>query len=194
MEMITKLSVNHERFKPIMRLNIENESLDDIRNTLSCISPELRKHIYVLIRRVFSTCSYTPSKLNSFTQNISLQDFYKTSKELGFKNFKNRNLFSSCEACGDLNTIHILHDLSIYKCVNDINFEGSKIGFLKGNGAVEYGYSKLYKWYEASDFTNDKTCCECSKSATCLGGCILHNLKTGRRNCSTIEHIISGYI
>ncbi|MCI5675505.1 MAG: hypothetical protein SOZ40_04185 [Ezakiella sp.] len=30
--------------------------------------------------------------------------------------------------------------------------------------------------------------------ASCMGGCILHKRRTGRRNCSSIEHILGGYL
>ena len=190
MECLASVSHSNAEFKAIMRINIENESVEDVVTTLKAVNKKYRNDIHVLIRRVFNTCMYTTTS----KKDCSIQKYYEAANSLGYKSFKNRNLFSSCESCGDLNTVHILPDLSIYKCVNDLNYKGSKIGKLTDEGEMILDSKNLQMWYESANFFSDPKCSRCEKSASSMGGCILHKRRTGRRNCSSIEHILGGYL
>lgn len=64
----------------------------------------------------------------------------------------------------------------------------------KGRCFLEMDIKKLSNWFKAANFFEDINCKNCKKMPACMGGCILHKLKSGKRNCTGIENMISGYI
>ena len=189
MEMLAECSKLSDKFKPILRINVEDESCEEISQILNRINPVYRTRIYVLIRKIFNTNYYT-----TCNNGIKLYDYYDVAKKMGYKSFQNKNIFTSCEACGDLNNLQILPDLSVYKCVNDLNYDKAKIGRLKESGDLKLNIKNIVDWYNSANFFDNESCKKCNKAASCLGGCILYNSKTGKRNCSSIDHITSGYL
>lgn len=179
-----------DNFTLLIRFNLNNTSIEEVGDTLSKFKSDNRKKIHLLFRPVFNTNEYIISNSNTYDD---LDKFNKMGVELGYKVYKNRRLFLSCEACGDINFFHFLPDLSIWKCINDFSFDTARIGTMLSDGNVEWDTDKIYKWFEYSNFLNDEKCNNCSISPDCLGGCIKNYAVTKKRSCGSCKSLSSAF-
>lgn len=174
----------------LVRFNLNNTSLKDVENTLSLFEPNIRKYISLLFRPVYETKRYHESNSNRYDE---LNRFNELGHQMGFVIYKNRRTYLSCEACGDTNVIHILPDLSLWKCVNDLSFKEAKMGYLTEDGEAEWDAERVLAWYRYADFLQDEKCRGCSMSPDCLGGCIRNHILTGKHRCGSLAALSSPY-
>lgn len=179
---------NNEHFTLLIRFNLNNTSTEDIKSTLEEFRLENRRKISLLFRPVFNTNDYVISNYNTYDD---LDKFNELGVELGFNIYKNRRVFLSCEACGDMNFFHVLPDLSLWKCINDLSFNEAHIGNMLNDGNVEWNFAKIYNWFEYSDFLSDDKCNKCSIAPDCLGGCIKNYALTKNRKCGSCKSLSS---
>ena len=174
----------NQNLKLLIRFNLNNTSLSDVEKTLSLFEPRIRKNISLMFRPVFETAKYHVKNSNYRNE---LDPFNQLGHNMGFAIYKNMRTYLACESCGDTNVIHVLPDLSLWKCINDLSCNEAKMGFLSEDGKAVWDVSNVLKWYHYSDFLKDEKCKGCSISPDCLGGCLLYYIKTGNHRCSSIE-------
>lgn len=174
----------------ILRVNLNNNFIDEIVDTLDLIEKRIRNKVSLVLRPIYNTNSYNCYNNNKFEE---INKYYKIAKEMGFKVMKNRYYYRSCEACGDENFFYIAPDLSLWKCVNNFDIKEANIGFIDNLGDININAERLLKWYKASDCFRDNKCLKCKKLPDCLGGCILFNVKNGIRKCSPFELVSLPY-
>lgn len=180
----------NQNLRLLVRFNLNNTSIEDVEKTLSLFEPGIRKYISLLFRPVYETKQYHESNNNRYDE---LNLFNKLGHCMGFVIYKNRRTYLSCEACGDTNVIHILPDLSLWKCVNDLSFEEAKMGYLTEDGEAEWDANRVITWYQHADFLQDEKCRGCSMSPDCLGGCIRNHILTGKHRCGSLKALSSPY-
>lgn len=181
---VVKRTKDIPEFKTTIRMNLNNVSVQEARQTLEFIPAKYRSYINLIFRPIFNTRTYCGDNKNSTTD---LREFYKMGKELGFRSLKNKRFLSSCEACGDINSYHVLPDLSLWKCVNNLTRTEPKIGQIQKDGSVIWNQTNIINWWEAADFSTDPRCQNCRQAPDCMGGCILFNALHGKRKCTPLE-------
>lgn len=174
----------------LVRFNLNSTSIADVEKTLLLFEPDIRKYISLLFRPVYQTKEYHEVNRTHYDE---LDLFNQLGHRMGFVIYKNRRTYLSCEACGDTNVIHILPDLSLWKCVNDLTFKEARMGQLSENGDAEWNANRVLEWYRNADFLQDEKCRGCSMSPDCLGGCIRNYILTGRHRCGSLEALSSPY-
>ena len=189
-EMAARLLINEPSVTLLVRFNLNNTTVKEVNQSLNRIDKRYRHRISLLFRTVFNTASYHE---NNTTSVDSLDIFNELGHQLGYKIYKNHRTFSSCEACSDWNFMHILPDMSLWKCVNNLNVQEACIGSLSGDGSLVLNTNNILNWYKCSDFFMDKKCQNCSLAPDCLGGCIMYNLRNGKRKCASLVAMSSIY-
>ena len=181
--MISSLDLKNKKFKFIVRINLNNTDVETVKNDLQKINN--RNNVYLLIRAIYNTHAYTQNNINNVNE---LKKFYDMSTELGFKILKERYQFQTCEACGDEKVFHLMPDLSMWKCINDLNYTKAKIGVLNSDGNPELIPENIVFWHKncISGFT-DKECIDCKMLPDCLGGCPLYKCKNKNKSCRTFD-------
>ena len=176
--------------KLLVRFNLNNTSLRDVEETLALFDPKIRSSISLLFRPVFETSKYHVKNSNYHSE---LDSFNCLGHNMGFVIHKNMRTYLACESCGDTNVIHILPDLSLWKCINDLSFDKARIGYLNEDGSAVWDTNGVLEWYRYSNFLQDEKCRGCSISPDCLGGCLLNYIKTGKHRCGDIEELSSPF-
>lgn len=174
----------------LVRFNLNNTSSEQVSEVLSLIDITKRGVISLMFRTVFSTNHY---RQTNTTKNEEIEQYNALGSSLGYRIYKNQRPFSSCEACSDWNFMHILPDLSLWKCVVAMNEETSCIGRINEDGTLLLNSSKILDWYKAADFFNDEKCSGCSMAPDCMGGCIAYKINTGKRKCGAAFSLASAY-
>lgn len=182
--------VKNPSLRLLIRFNLNNTSLEDVEKTLILFDSEIRQYISLLFRPVYETKKYHEVNYNGYDE---LDLFNQLGHHLGFSIYKNRRTYLPCEACGDTNVIHVLPDLSLWKCVNDFSFEAAKMGYLKDDGEAKWDTDRVLAWYQYADFLKDEKCKNCSMSPDCLGGCIRNCILTGKHKCGSLQALSSPY-
>lgn len=187
-EKINKLipiSKDYEKFKFVLRINLNNTTVDKVKTTLECIEKENRKYVHLLIRAIYNTHAYNEKNSNNVN---ALKEYFDLGMQLGFPVLKEKYNYQTCEACADRKFFYLMPDLSIWKCINDIGYENCKIGNLTDNGEVELIPENIVDWYNScmSAFS-DPECIKCKLLPDCLGGCPLHKCKNHKKSCRTFD-------
>ena len=190
LKLAANLTKHDSEFKVILRFNLLNNTPKEIEEILQEFDENIRPKINILFRAVFNTDCFDTKNSNS---NSNIKEFYEVAKKMGFQILQNKRFFSYCESCGDLNTLHILPDLSLWKCINDLNFEKACIGKLNEDGKIIWNTENILNWYKHANFSLDEECKKCSLSADCLGGCILYKAKFGKKHCEEIHSLSDSY-
>ncbi len=193
-EVINNIIYNYiieDRIKFILRINLNNNSVEDIKNSLNLINYELREKIDLVIRPIYNTDMYTKNNKNDFNE---IKEFYDVAVSLGYKIMKNNYYFRSCEACGDENFFYLTPDLKVWKCINNMHFEGANIGRINSLGEYIIDIDKISNWYKAADCFSDSNCKNCKLLPDCLGGCILYKMINGNRKCSHFDLVSLPYL
>ncbi|MGV8050028.1 MAG: radical SAM protein [Anaerolineaceae bacterium] len=175
----------------ILRINLYNNTAEEISDTLKCVDPQIRGKIEVLLRPVYSTEGYSCNNLNNVGD---LKAFYVEAKKLGFMIMQTKHPFRSCESCGDENTQIIAPDMGVWKCINAMSVTEAKIGSISSDGVFLLDAKAVVAWYKASDCFSDVKCRNCSLLPDCFGGCILTNLKAKSRKCTPFESVGLRYL
>lgn len=166
--------------KLILRLNLKDVSVEEVRKTLEEFVIEDRKYISLLFRPIYETSCYNEINSNSLQE---LKDFFDMGNQMGYDIVKNNYYFKTCEACGDDKFFYLMPDLTMWKCINDLNFDAAKIGYIEKDGTIKINAEKLMQWRMFSDCFKDSKCRKCKLLPDCYGGCILYNAQNKERLC-----------
>jgi uncharacterized protein len=175
-----------DEFKFVLRINLNNTSIEKVRETLNCIDLKNRNKTYLLIRAIYNTHAYNEKNKNNL---FSLKKYYDLGTELGFPILKEQYQYQTCESCGDRKMFHLMPDLSVWKCINDIGFEKAKIGKINDDGLIELIPENVIGWYKScmSAF-QDEECVKCKMLPDCLGGCPLYKCKNSDgKSCRSFD-------
>ncbi len=178
-------TINYEKFKFVLRINLNNTNVEKVRKSLECINENNRKYVHLLIRAIYNTHAY--DEINTNTVN-ELQEYFDLGTKLGFNVLKEQYSYQTCEACGDRKFFYLMPDLSIWKCINDIGYNKGCIGKINNSGDVELIPENIVNWYKScmSAFL-DKECMNCKLLPSCLGGCPLYKCKNGKKSCRSFD-------
>lgn len=175
---------NDEKAEFYLRINLNNNTTDEIYNALINIREDIRKHITVVLRAVYPTSLYSSNNSNSVDR---LREYYDLASNLGFKISNNRYYNRSCEACCDEKVFYLTPDLSMWKCINTMALPNAKVGFLTEEGEFKVDAEKMIKWYAAADCFADEECRNCKMLPDCFGGCILQKSIRGAHKCTPFD-------
>jgi len=167
-----------------LRINLQNNSVEDIRNALQCVDKDVRQFVTVVIRAVYSTECYKANNANSVE---NLLEYYDMASKLGFKVSINKYFNRSCEACCDEGVFYVTPDLGVWKCVNTMSLPDGKIGSITEDGEMIIDAEKMVNWYRAADCFSDQECLNCKMLPECFGGCILYNSIHKKRLCTPFD-------
>ncbi len=184
MQLCAKLLENNDTCRLTLRINLNNNTLEDIKETLNYIEPKFRRRIQLLFRAVFKTKKYD---MHNDNNSKDLEKYISLGSAMGYKILKNENVFSSCEGCSDINVFHVLPDLSLWKCVIDLSYQDACLGQMSDKGEITWDMEKVLSWYGCCDFTYDAECVNCKFSPDCLGGCVKHRRQYGERSCQPFD-------
>lgn len=181
---------SNPKLRMLVRFNLNSTSINDVESTLCLFEPSIRKNISLLFRPVYQTKEYHEENNTHYDE---LDSFNQLGHRMGYIIYKNKRTYLSCEACGDTNVIHVLPDLSLWKCVNDLSFKEAQVGELNEEGIAEWDTNKVLAWYRNADFLQDEKCIGCSMAPDCLGGCIRNFILTGNHRCCSLSALSSPY-
>lgn len=167
-----------------LRINLNNNSVEEIKDALLQIRKELRKYIIVSIRVIYTTESYSEKNFNNVN---NLKEFYDMAASIGYKLSNNRYYNRSCEACCDEKVFYLTPDLSLWKCINTMSLPNGKIGSIDEEGNLSIDPNSLLNWYSSADCFADKQCIKCRHLPDCFGGCILYKNVCDKRNCTPFD-------
>ena len=116
-----------------------------------------------------------------------LQQYYEIALRKGAKISKGVYQYQPCEACTDSRFFYLMPDMTMWKCINDLNYDKANFGRIQKDGSVKINFEKLVNWYKAANCFKDEECLSCNKLPDCFGGCVLRKMKTGKRKCKTFD-------
>lgn len=183
-KMVLKLTENCEDFTMIIRVNLNNNSDDDLNEILNCFTLEERKRLNFMVRVVYNTDKYKKDNSNNLD---NLKPFYEVAVNSGAKILKNHFFYQPCEACANNRFFYLMPDLTMWKCINDLNFKKAMFGEILEDGSVKINFENMVDWYKSANCFEDQNCLNCKKLPDCFGGCVLKKVKTGKRNCKTFD-------
>ena len=178
--------------KFVLRINLNNTNVKKVEQTLKKIDKNNRVNVNILFRAIYNTHAYSMENKNSLKK---LLEYYTIANSMGFKIYKDKYLFQTCEACGDRKMFYLLPDLTMRKCVQDLGYNGTLIGKINNDGEPELDVNNIVLWYKncMSAFL-DKDCLNCKKLPDCLGGCPLYKCKHNKKSCRTFDMACLPYI
>ncbi len=163
---------------PKLRINLLNNTQEDIQILLKEFSNIEKKYFSLYFRPIYNTINFFEENLN----RKNLEHFYTLARDQGFKINNNLGVKNNyCEGDSGKNQIQIMPDLSIWKCINDLNVAEAKIGHLDREGNLILKNNYLEKWSRNNPF-NDEDCKSCKMLPICFGGCPLYYLKNNKRS------------
>lgn len=186
------LTLNYEKFKFILRINLNNTTVERVKDSLKSINEDIRPHVHLLIRAVYNTKAYHKENSNSTNE---LYPYFSIGKELGFKIVRDKYNYQTCEACGDTKCFYLMPDLTMWKCINHLDYKQCCIGKILDDGEPKLIPEHLVNWHEFchSAFI-DKECLQCKKLPDCLGGCPLYKCKNKQKSCRGFDMVCLPYI
>ena len=173
-----------DSMKFVLRVNLNNVKPDEVKNMLLCFDPDLRSKIQLLFRPIYNTNTYSECNNNKYGE---LSPFLLSARDLGFTLMKNVYKFQACESCSGDNVFFVMPDLSLWKCINDLNISEAKVGEIDNNGNIDLDAYALINWYRLCDWTVDEECRKCKMLPDCFGGCVLQKLKNNKKACREID-------
>lgn len=174
-----------------LRINLNNVAVNEVKTTLSDINPKIRSRIKLLFRPIYNTDSFKQTNTNKF---YDLKPFLDMAIDMGFDIVRNTYYYQACESCSGNNFFFVMPDLSLWKCINDINFQNARIGKINKEGVPQFDADKLVNWYTYSNCFLDEECKNCKKLPDCFGGCVLYRAKNGSRSCKEFEMAALPYL
>lgn len=170
---------NKKQFNILIRFNLINNTIDQIKEVLDFFNMEERQNIQVFFRPIFSTHNFNAG---NNVNKTNLEGFYNLAYELKYSIKNTYRYYNPCEAGNGENTFTILPDLTLWKCMNNLENDHAKIGFIDNSGKLHYNLNKLAKWFKASPFL-DKKCQNCTFLPLCWGACPMNYINTKQRTC-----------
>lgn len=178
---------NLDSFNFVLRINLSNTSVIKVKESLQCIDAKFRPNINLLFRSIYNTHAYNNNNINS---NDKIYEYISMGKQLGFKILQDGFKFQSCEACADNKFFYLLPDLSLWKCINDLNYKKACIGKMKCDGELKFKSQEVVNWADhAMKVFEDEECLKCKLLPDCYGGCILRKCKTCNKQCRPFEMV-----
>ena len=174
-----------------LRINLNNNSVDEMEIALQKIDENIRNYINIFFRPVYQTKTYKENNCNTV---FDLKGYYDLATRLGFRLMRNQHVYRSCEACGGENFLHVMPDLSLWKCINNLSRHEAEIGQLSENGDIELDANKLVNWYSSLDCFDDPICRDCKLLPDCFGACPLYKSVYGERLCAPFELVSLPYL
>ena len=182
--MVIKHIKNVPDFLLNIRINLNNNNIKDLNEVLSCFSSEELSHIRLLPRVIYNTDKYKNDNTNTLDD---LKQYYDLAISKGASLVKNSYFYQTCEACADARFFYLMPDMTMWKCINDLNFKEATIGQIQPDGNIKINFENITNWYNAANCFKDEKCLKCSKLPDCYGGCVLHKVKKGNRSCKTFD-------
>lgn len=174
-----------------LRINLNNVAVNEVKTTLSDINPNIRSKIKLLFRPIYNTDSFKQPNINKF---YDLKPFLDMAIDMGFDIVRNTYYYQACESCSGDNFFFVMPDLSLWKCINDLNFQNARIGRINKEGFPQFDADKLVNWYTYSNCFSDDECKKCKMLPDCFGGCVLYRAKNGSRSCKEFEMAALPYL
>lgn len=183
--MVANYMKNDDKFKFILRINLNNTNPSEIIDTLNRIDEKNRNKINLLFRVIYNTHLYHKDNQNDVGD---LKDYFELGKRIGFKILKDRYSFQTCEACGDRKFFYLMPDLTMWKCINDLKYNKCCIGKINENGTIKLNVKNVVDWYSncMAAFENEK-CLKCKMLPDCFGGCPLYRYKNCKSSCRKFD-------
>jgi uncharacterized protein len=173
----------------IIRVNLLNQSVEDVRSIFNAFDKKERKRIAMLFRPVYATSCFGKSNANT---SSDLKKFNDEAKKYGFAIMKNYHYLQYCESHGGPNFFYVNPDLKIWKCVNEPTGTAN-IGHIDKTGDLHLNPSRMAKWHQGSNPFKDEKCRKCYYLPVCYGGCPLYHIKTGKRKCVSKDMSVTPY-
>lgn len=183
-KMVIRLTQDIPDFLFNLRINLNNNSENDLKEILSKFTDFERLRMRLLIRVIYNTDKYQNTNQNTLDD---LKKYYEIALQMGANLVKNSYFYQVCEACADARFFYLMPDMTMWKCINDLNFEKAKIGQIQSDGNVQINFENITNWYAMANCFKDEKCLNCKKLPDCFGGCILHKAKKGDRSCKTFD-------
>lgn len=162
-----------------LRINLINNTLEDIAQTLNLFSEKDKKLFSIYFRPVYNTKFFNVENENK----SNLKDFYHLANQKGFRfTFGDAIKFSHCEGDGGIDQFFIIPDLTVWKCINDFSEVRAKIGHIGLDGTFYIDRDSLSHWTKNNPF-NSPTCKSCKWLPICWGGCPLQYSKSKSHIC-----------
>lgn len=152
----------------VLRVNLFNNTLSEVEEFLNEFSDKEKNKFLIYFRYIYNTKEFKKENKNQ----IDLKEFYEMAKRKKFIiNYNKSFSFYHCEGDGAEEQLHILPDLKVYKCINDMSYENSYIGNINKNGEIIFN-NNSHDWNNYSFFEDDN-CSVCKYLPMCWGGCPL---------------------
>lgn len=165
--------------KTTLRINLLDDSIDGIRELLNSFSIEERPKIEVYFRPIYNTASFS---IESNAKGI-LESCMAIAKQMNYRVRSGLSTrFAYCEGDGGKASVTVMPDLTLWKCINDLESEDAKIGVISQDGNVSFEDDKVKAWASKSPF-RDQKCRECIYLPMCWGGCPRIALTDNKRTC-----------
>lgn len=178
-KLIHYIEENEEKCDVKLRINLINNTLEDIKQVLVLFNANEKKKFTVYFRPIYNTKFY---KIANDNRN-NLKDFYSLAHKLGFHfTFGESVNFCHCEGDGGLDQFCITPDCCIWKCINDFSEGRAKIGHISQDGSLLIEKDKLLHWMKNNPF-ECPTCKSCKWLPVCWGGCPLQYSKNQKHIC-----------
>lgn len=174
-----------------LRINLNNVSVENVKRTLNDVDSNIRHKIKVLFRPVYNTDCFNQKNTNNLSE---LKQYYDLAIKYGYEIVKNTYFYQSCESCSGDNFFFIMPDMTVWKCINDLNFKKACIGKIESNGEIKFNAKNLINWYNLSNCFNDIECKNCSLLPDCFGGCVLYKAKNNKKSCKTFDMASMPYL
>lgn len=183
--MIVDLTKDISDFKFVLRINLSNTTPEKVGESLKYIKKQHREYVNLLIRSVYNTHAYKDKNKNN---NSQIDKYFEMGKNLGFSIFQESFQYQSCECCADDKFFYLMPDLTIWKCINDLDYYDSCIGKINDDGSIYIDPQKNVKWAKnAMKAFEDNECINCKLLPDCYGGCILKKCKSCKKQCRPFE-------
>lgn len=170
---------NGEKCDIKLRVNLINNTLNDIEEMLLLFDAKEKKNFTIYFRPIYNTKFFHISNDN----RKNLKAFYELALQMGFCfTFGEAVNFCHCEGDGGLDQYCIIPDCTIWKCINDFNERRAKIGSICRDGTFLLEQDNLSHWMKNDPFS-DPTCRSCKWLPICWGGCPLRYSKTKQHIC-----------
>lgn len=181
-KLIKKKITTKSEVKIVVRVNLMNTELEEIKKLLGRFTKDERENIIIYFRPIYSSSTFQVDNKN----RENLNDFYDLAFAMGYEllkpNMHGPNSYKACEGDSGINQIEIHPDLKVWKCCHDLDYEDSNIGSINENGKLQIKQRLLKNWFKSNPF-NDENCLKCIYLPMCWGGCPLNFIKNGKRSC-----------
>lgn len=172
-----------KNFAITLRVNYDNETLNNINDLLKDLADVNKKKLYVHFERVWQTIDSVDENQRNLILN-TLVEFSKKGFVVNQSSFRQKNY--SCPA-ESYNFAIINYDGSIHKCNGRTLTPQTACGKISQTGQIEWDDNKISKRIGLATFENP-SCIKCKMLPLCMGPCSQKIMEFGGFNkkiCST---------